>query len=282
MIVSLNILRQYIDLPEDDKILADLLTFAGIEVESIKHIPALPESVITVKVVHAEPVPKTDHLSYCKIDIGKAEYHTKDEDGFIQVICGAPNCHSNMTAILALPGTKLNDFTISEAKIRGIVSHGMLCSEKELGISDHHAGIVELPSDVELGISVNSLYQLPDTIFELEITPNRSDLLGYLGIARDLSAKLNRELIQPMLDDFEEANGSLKLRLVNEETELCPRYTARLIEGVTIAESPLWLKTFLIKSGLRPKNNIVDITNFVLMRSEERRVGKECRYRWPP
>ncbi|HQQ68223.1 MAG TPA: phenylalanine--tRNA ligase subunit beta, partial [Candidatus Cloacimonadota bacterium] len=131
--------------------------------------------------------------------------------------------------------------------------------------SENHAGIVRLPDQTVIGTSVNELYELPDTVFELEITPNRSDLLGYKGIARDLSAKLNRPMREPALKDVRFAEDGPQLGLYNEEPELCPRYTARVIHGVQVSESPLWLKTALIKSGLRPINNIVDVTNFIMM-----------------
>jgi phenylalanyl-tRNA synthetase beta chain len=265
MKVALSWLKKYLDLPETVEELSTLLTFAGIEVEAISEIPRLDETVICARVISAEPVPKTDHLKLCAVDIGDREYPEKDENNCIAVICGAPNCHAGMMAVLAMPGSILGELEIKQAKIRGIISNGMLCSERELGISENHAGIIELPEDVAIGSSVNELYALPDTVFELEITPNRSDLLGYLGIARDLCAKLTRDLKEPAIKAFELGSTSLKLGLVNQEPELCPRYTARVFQNVRVGESPLWLKTALIKSGLRPINNIVDITNFVML-----------------
>ncbi len=267
MKITLAWLRNYIDLPASVTELEKLLTFAGIEVEAVKHIKALPQSVISARVVSAEPVPKSDHLHCCMVDIGDYHYAEKTADGLIQVICGAPNCRAGLMAVIALPGTELEGITIAKAKIRGVESHGMLCSERELGISDNHGGIIELPEDMAIGISANELYNLPDTIFELEITPNRPDLLGYIGIARDLSAKLNVPLKTPELT-LPKASGDahiMPLKLINKEPELCPRYMARLFNKVQIKESPLWMKSALIKSGLRPINNIVDITNYVLL-----------------
>lgn len=267
MIISLNWLKKYIELTESTPELEKLLTFAGIEVEAVKELPALPASVISARVISADPVPKTDHLQLCLVDIGSFAYPEKTPEGYVQVICGAPNCRSGMMALIALPGSALPEFTIAKAKIRGVESHGMLCSEKELGISDNHAGIIELPSDTAIGLSVNELYELPDTIFELEITPNRPDLLGYLGIARDLSAKLSRPLRKPETNIAEAslAENDLPLKLVIKDNEKCPRYTARLFTGVQTGQSPLWMKTALIKSGLRPISNLVDITNFVML-----------------
>lgn len=265
MKVALSWLKKYLDIPESVSELSDLLTFAGIEVEDVKELKALPASVIAARVVSAEPVPKTDHLQLCQVDVGEYPFAQKGEDNCVQVICGAPNCHSGMIAVLALPGSILTDLEIKSAKIRGIISNGMLCSERELGISDSHAGIIELPQDVLVGTSVNEFYMLPDVVFDLEITPNRSDLLGYLGIARDLGAKLNRKLIEPELTELSVNFDRLKLGLKNMEPELCPRYTAQVFDNVQIAESPLWLKVALIKSGLRPINNVVDITNYVML-----------------
>ena len=267
MKITLAWLRNYIELPKSVTELEKLLTFAGIEVEGVKEIKALPQSVISARVISAEPVPKSDHLHCCMVDIGAYPYPEKTADGFIQVICGAPNCRAGLMAVIALPGTELDSITIAKAKIRGVESHGMLCSERELGISENHAGIIELPADTEIGISANELYNLPDTIFELEITPNRPDLLGYIGIARDLTAKLNVPLKTPSLN-LPQASGDahrMPLKLINKEPELCPRYMARLFDKVQIKESPLWMKSALIKSGLRPINNIVDITNYVLL-----------------
>ena len=257
MIISCRQLGRYIELPADLEQLVHTLTFSGIEVEAIKEIPQLPPTVVSAKILSAEPVPDSNHLTKCMVDHGGEEP--------VQVVCGAPNCREGMVSALALPGTKLGDFTIKSAKLRGVESHGMLASERELGISDNHAGIVEFSSDTPVGISVNEIYELPDTILELEITPNRPDLLGYIGIARDLSASLNLPLKEPSIKRFEgEKDCGMDLKLVLEDAEKCPRYTARLLDGVKVAQSPQWLKTALIKSGLRPINNIVDVTNFVM------------------
>jgi len=267
MRISLNWLKKYIELHESVEELQNLLTFAGIEVEAVINMPALPDTIISAKVIVAKPVPKTDHLQSCLIDIGAYPYPEKTEEGYLQLICGAPNCRAGMMALIALPGSQLPEFTIGKAKIRGIESHGMLCSEKELGISDNHAGIIELPMETPIGITAGELFELPDTVFELEITPNRPDLLGYIGIARDLSAKLNRPLNMPevTLSECMCKTSELPLELDNQAIDLCPRYIARLLKGVQIGPSPLWLKSALIKSGLRPINNLVDITNYVML-----------------
>ncbi|MDD3103192.1 MAG: phenylalanine--tRNA ligase subunit beta, partial [Candidatus Cloacimonetes bacterium] len=267
MKIAISWLSRYLEIDKLNIQLSDLLTFAGIEVEGISQLPAFGDTVFAAKVISAEKVPKTDHLQLCKVDIGDNPYPEKDENNCIQVICGAPNCKAGMMAVLALPKTELKDIKIQKAKIRGIYSHGMLCSESELGLSENHAGIISLPEDTVIGTLADTLYELPDCIFDLEITPNRSDLLGYIGIARDLSAKLLRPMTKPASPKLNIDKAELKLGLHNLQPELCPRYTARVIKGIKVNESPLWLKTALIKSGLRPINNIVDITNYVMLES---------------
>lgn len=258
MIISCRWLSRYIDLPRDTDSLVQTLTFSGIEVEAVKSLPALPETVVTAKVVSAERIPGTDHLQVCSVEYGASEP--------TQVVCGAPNCKAGMISLLALPETELSGLTIKKAKLRGVESNGMLCSEKELGISDNHAGIIELEPSTPVGISVNDIYELPDTILELEITPNRPDLLGYIGIARDLSASLGNPLKLPQVEQVAgEVSEKTTLKLILEDPEKCPRYTARLLSGVSVKDSPQWLKTALVKSGLRPINNIVDVTNFVML-----------------
>jgi phenylalanyl-tRNA synthetase beta chain len=258
MRISLSWLGKYIDLPADADKLIQTLTFSGIEVEAVEKLPALPESVVTAKVVSASRIPETDHLMVCQVEYGGSQA--------TQVVCGAPNCHAGMISVLALPGTELPQLTIKSARLKGVESHGMLCSERELGVSDNHAGIIELDPDTPVGVSVNGIYELPDTVLELEITPNRSDLLGYLGIARDLSASLGLPLKMPETKPVEgEPCADTKLELILEDAQKCPRYTARLLSGVTLKDSPQWLKTALVKSGLRPINNLVDVTNYVML-----------------
>ncbi|MCB5247107.1 MAG: phenylalanine--tRNA ligase subunit beta [Candidatus Cloacimonetes bacterium] len=258
MIISCRWLSRYIELPADLNLLVQTLTFSGIEVEAVKPLPELPAGVVAAKVLSAEPIPGTDHLQVCSVEFGAGEP--------AQVVCGAPNCKAGMISVLALPGTELPGLTIKTATLRGVESRGMLCSERELGLSDNHAGIIELDASTPAGSSVNEIYELPDTILELEITPNRPDLLGYTGIARDLSASLGKPLRLPPVEHLPgEPSEETALTLVLEDPLKCPRYTARLLDGVNVKESPQWLKTALVKSGLRPINNIVDVTNFVML-----------------
>ncbi len=258
MRVSRRWLNSYIELTPDLDDLQRQLTFSGIEVEAVHHYPALADSVITARIISSEAIPGTDHLKVCLVEHGG-----KDP---VQVVCGAPNCRSGLISVLALPGSVLQDYEIKTTRLKGVESAGMLCSERELGISDNHAGIIELDADTPIGIPVNDIFGLPDTAFELEITPNRPDLLGYLGIARDLSASTGKPLILPELQsDVADTDPQAGLKLILEDAELCPRYTARLIKDVQVKDSPQWLKTALIKSGMRPINNIVDVTNYVML-----------------
>ena len=259
MKISKNWLSHYLTHDLTDHQLSEALTFSGIEVEAIQVMPMLPEELISAKVVSATPIEGSDHLQVCQVD-------ANHPDGLIQVVCGAPNCHAGMMAVLAQVGAVLGDLTIKKVKLRGVESFGMLCSEREIGLSDEHGGIIELPADTPIGVSANKLFGLPDTVFELEITPNRSDLLGYIGIARDLSANLGLPLKLPVINEistFAEETLPFKLRI--DEPTLCPRYTARVFSDVVIEASPLWLQVDLIKSGLRPISNVVDITNFVML-----------------
>jgi len=259
MIVPLNWVRSYIDINADTKELTQILTFSGIEVEGITELQALPPEVVTARVLIAEKVAGSDHLMLCQVDAGDAVY---------QVVCGAPNCHAGMTGILAKVGAQLPAFRIKKAKIKGVESEGMLCSEAELGMSNNHNGIIELPDATRIGASVNDILGLPDTVFEVEITPNRPDLLGILGIARDLSASLDTPFKVPRADLSKHRTTdqvSAVLSIINRVPDLCPRYTARVIRGLRVAESPQWLKERLIRAGLRPINNVVDITNFVML-----------------
>ncbi len=261
MQISLEWLKDYIRYTGEVVDLTKLLTFSGIEVEDVKTFGDIQDSIITAKVIESVLMEGSDHLQICQVD-------TCTE--IIQVVCGAPNCISGINAVLALPGTKLGNLTIKHAHIRGTDSCGMLCSELELGFSDEHKGIIILPQETVIGIPIRNMLKLPDTIFELEITPNRPDLLGYLGIATDISASAGNTLSIPATSNLsllEDKNNRVVdyLSLKNLDADLCSRYTARVIKDIKVTESPLWLKLRLLKSGFRPINNIVDITNYIML-----------------
>lgn len=261
MQISLDWLKEYIKLKDNTEEITKLLTFSGIEVEDVHTYGDLPKTVITARIVECVLMDGSDHLQICQVDTGLET---------IQVVCGAPNCTHGMIGVLALPGTKIGDMTIKQTHIRGTESCGMLCSEMELGLSDEHSGIISLPQDTKIGFPVKDLFNLPDTLFELEITPNRSDLLGYLGIATDLAANTGNALHTPSIENVRKlVNADFLigdyLTLENLEAELCPRYTARVFKDIRVTESPLWLRLRLLKSGLRPISNIVDITNYIML-----------------
>ncbi len=257
MRISYNWLKQYIDLKLTPEELEDRLTFAGIEVEAVEKSGSLQKQIKIAEVVSCDPMPDSDHLSICQVNDGTET---------VQVVCGAPNVRAGLKIAFAPVGTVLGEFKIKKAKLRGHQSFGMICSEKELELSDNHDGIIELPEDAPLGTDLASYYELDDTIYEVEITPNRPDLLGMVGVARDLSALLNLPLrtVTPNLKEGEEKiSDLLKLRI--EQNDKCSRYKARVVKGVKVQESPDWLQRYLIGVGLRPINTIVDITNFVMM-----------------
>lgn len=257
MRISYNWLKQYIDLKLSPEELEDKLTFAGIEVEGVEKTGELQKQIIISKVTACEKMPDSDHLSICQVFDGTETF---------QVVCGAPNVREGLVIAFAPIGTVLGDFKIKKAKLRGHQSSGMICSEKELELSDNHDGIIELPADAPIGTNIATYLELDDTVYEVEITPNRPDLLGMIGVARDLSALFNLplHLSEPVLPKTQDSiENYLKLNVL--EPEKCTRYTARLIKDVKIEESPKWLKNYLTAIGLRPINNVVDITNYVMM-----------------
>ncbi|MCD4795671.1 MAG: phenylalanine--tRNA ligase subunit beta [Candidatus Cloacimonetes bacterium] len=257
MKLSYNWLKDYINIKISPKQLEDKLTFSGIEVEAIVNLGENLKDIKVGKIIEKKQHPNADKLSICIVDDGKEK---------LQVICGAPNCAVDKKIAFAPIGTKFGEFVIKKVKLRGEESFGMICSEKELGISNDHDGILILPEDAPTGKDLSSYMEQNDTIYEVEITPNRPDLLGMIGVARDVSALLSIPLKIPDIkinESSEEISG--KLELQNEAPDLCPRYTARMIKGVTIKESPEWLKKRLTSIGLRPINNVVDVTNFVMM-----------------
>ncbi|PID28971.1 MAG: phenylalanine--tRNA ligase subunit beta [Candidatus Cloacimonadota bacterium] len=257
MNISFKWLKDYLDLPVNENELADKMTFAGIEVEKIKNINEELKQIKVSEVRECEKHPNADKLSLCKVFDGNEEH---------QVVCGAPNCRSGLKVAFAPVGTVFDDFKIKKAKIRGVQSCGMLCSEAELGLSEANDGIFELPEDAPVGENLADFLEKTDTVYEVEITPNRPDLLGMIGVARDLSALFETDIKTPDLT-LPEGTGHIynDLMVENQKSDKCFRYTARMIKNVKVAESPDWLKEKLLAAGLRPVNNIVDITNFVMM-----------------
>ena len=259
MNVTLNWLKTYIDFELSPSELAARLTMLGIEVESIKLLGAELEGVIVGSVSSIRPHPNADKLVLCQVDVGEAEE--------LQIVCGAPNVREGMLAPVATIGATLPvGLTIKCAKLRGETSQGMLCSEKELGLSDEAAGLMELPADTPLGTPLSEALGLDDVLFEFEITPNRPDCLSMIGVAREVRAETGNPLKLPTVDLKESETNTRDLTAVTiDAPDLCPRYAARVIQGVKVAESPTWLQQRLESVGVGVVNNIVDITNFVLM-----------------
>ena len=263
MQISLNWLSDYITLNSSPEELAATLTRAGLEVEEIISTATVPQGVVTAKILSREKHPNSDHLSICKVDPGTGEP--------LQIVCGAPNCDAGNIVPLATIGTTFKDpeggkdFTIGKGKLRGVESFGMMCSARELGLSNDHNGLMILPADTPLGQSVADMFK-GDTVYSLELTQNRPDWLSHWGVARDVYALQGGELKFPAIDlpeahVSEDFSGLVKV----EAPDLCPKYTARVIRGVTVKESPEWMQKRLEAVGIRAINNIVDITNYVML-----------------
>ncbi|MFO7821107.1 MAG: phenylalanine--tRNA ligase subunit beta [Lentisphaeria bacterium] len=261
MKTSLNWLKNYVTTNWDAEELAEKLTLAGLEVEGIQKSGDVPAGVVIAEIKERRKHPNADKLSLCEVDNGSGE--------LVQVVCGAPNCDAGKKVPMATVGTELGEgFKIKKAKLRGEVSYGMLCSAAELGISDDQEGLMELSEDAVPGKPLSD-YLEQDTVIDWEITPNRPDWLSHIGIAREAAAVSGRT------ETFKRPDATLphataptveELVTVNvQDPDLCPRYTARIIRNVKIAPSPDWLKQALTAVGIRPINNVVDITNFVLL-----------------
>ncbi|MCL2062840.1 MAG: phenylalanine--tRNA ligase subunit beta [Candidatus Cloacimonetes bacterium] len=263
MNISYNWLKEIIDIDLSPEELGHKLTFSGIEVESVKKTGDLLNSIIIAEIIEKEKHPEADKLSVCMVF---------DGDNTHQVVCGAPNCAKGQKIAFAPIGTEFPDLKLKKVKLRGVESHGMICSERELGLSDEHDGILVLPEYTKIGKNLDSVLGISDTIYEVEITPNRPDLLGMVGIARDLSAQLGLELRedfnikQPTSQISTENDKNLSSDFCVEilETELCTRYIAARIKGVSVKASPQWLIDKLNIAEIKPINNVVDITNYVM------------------
>src|SRR5882724_5707702 len=254
-----NWLKQYVDFAWSPEELAEKLTFAGIEVEDVVSLGGkIPEQVVIGQILSSEKHANADKLSVCRVNDGQGER---------QIVCGAKNYKVGDKVPLALPGAEMaGGFTIKEAKLRGIESQGMLCSAEELGLPKGEDGLLILPSDAPVGKRFAEYLGPGDTVFDIEVTPNRPDWLSVIGIAREVSALTGNPLKLPEAIVSESGEPVEKLTSVTVEApDLCPRYTARVIQGVKIGPSPAWLKQILEKVGLRPVNNVVDATNYVLL-----------------
>src|SRR4051794_6995714 len=269
MKVTLNWLKQYVDFDWSPEQLAERLTLLGLEVEGVHKIAGQFEGVVVAQILTKDKVPGSDKLSVCKVNDGKGER---------TIICGAQNHKAGDKVPLILPSFALplkpgekEPFVIKERKVFGITSQGMMCSPQELGLPDQVDGLLILPVDAPVGKSFAEYLGKTggDVVYDLEITPNRPDWNSVIGIAREIAALTGNPLKLPELSlpalnsQLSTLNSLVAVRV--EDSELCPRYTARVIRGVKIGPSPDWLKSALEKVGMRSISNVVDVTNFVML-----------------
>ncbi|MBS0587678.1 MAG: phenylalanine--tRNA ligase subunit beta [Proteobacteria bacterium] len=253
---SENWLRSFVNPPLSSDELAHVLTMAGIEVESIEPVAAVFNKVVVAEVLTVEKHPEADRLKVCSVNTGAET---------LQIVCGAPNVSAGVKVPCALIGATLPGFAIKKTKLRGIDSSGMLCSAKELGISDAADGLLLLSADAPVGTDFRGYYGLDDHVFTLKLTPNRADCLGVLGVAREVAAITSAELILLEKKSISEEIGDTQAVQVMA-SEACPLYCGRIMRDVNLdAPTPLWLTQRLERSGLRSINPIVDITNYVLL-----------------
>lgn len=272
MKISNNWLKTLINSDISVEETAEKLTASGLEVEGTETNESIKgglKGLVVGHVVECAKHPDADRLSVTRVDIGKGE--------LLSIVCGAPNVAANQKVIVATIGTKLypsegEPFEIKKSKIRGVASEGMICAEDEIGLGKSHAGIMILPETTAIGTPASEYFKLEtDTVFEIGLTPNRSDAASHLGVARDLAAILNSqqnekniEVKLTGLNELPEASGIHDIEIVLENSDACKRYSGLVISGITVKESPDWIQNKLKAIGLRPINNIVDITNFVL------------------
>lgn len=269
MNISYNWLKEYLDFDLQPEEVSAALTSIGLEtggVEEVQTVKGGLEGLVIGEVLTCVEHPNSDHLHITTVNVGGEEP--------LQIVCGAPNVAAGQKVVVAVNGTKLYDgdevFTIKRSKIRGVESNGMICAEDEIGIGTDHAGIIVLPADAVVGTPAKEYYNVKsDYVLEVDITPNRVDGTSHFGVARDLAAYLKQngkpaELKRPSVDAFKIDDETPAIEVVVENTEACPRYSGVTIKGVTVKESPEWLKNRLAIIGLRPINNVVDVTNFVL------------------
>ena len=269
MNISYNWLKEYLDFDLQPEEVAAALTSIGLETGSVEEVQTIKgglEGLVVGEVLTCEMHPNSDHLHVTTVNVGTGEP--------LQIVCGAPNVAAGQKVIVAVNGTKLYDgdqeFTIKRSKLRGVESNGMICAEDEIGVGTDHAGIIVLPSDTPVGLPAKEYYNIKsDYVLEVDITPNRVDATSHFGVARDLAAYLKQhgqpaELKRPSVEAFHIEDETPAIEVIVENTEACLRYSGVTIKGVTVKESPEWLQNRLRTIGLRPINNVVDVTNYIL------------------
>ena len=269
MNISYNWLKEYVDFDLTPDEVAAALTSIGLETGSVEEVQTIKgglEGLVIGEVLTCEAHPNSDHMHVTTVNLGQGEP--------VQIVCGAPNVAAGQKVVVATLGTKLYDgdecFTIKKSKLRGVESVGMICAEDEIGIGTDHAGIIVLPETAVPGTLAKDYYNIKsDYVLEVDITPNRADACSHYGVARDLYAYLIQKgkpatLKKPSVDAFAVENHDLDIKVTVENSEACPRYAGVTVKGVTVKESPEWLQNKLRIIGLRPINNVVDITNYIV------------------
>lgn len=269
MNISYNWLKEYVDFDLTPEEVSAALTSIGLETDGVEEVQSIKgglEGLVVGEVLTCEPHPNSDHMHITTVYLGEGEP--------VQIVCGAANVAAGQKVIVATLGAKLYDgdqsFTIKKSKLRGVESNGMICAEDEIGVGTSHDGIIVLPQDVVPGTLAKDYYNIKsDYVFEVDITPNRADACSHYGVARDLYAWLvqngyQTSLHRPETSEFKVDNHDMDIDVVVENTEACPRYAGVAIKNVTVKESPEWLQNKLRLIGVRPVNNIVDITNYIL------------------
>ncbi|MCX7880181.1 MAG: phenylalanine--tRNA ligase subunit beta [Ignavibacteria bacterium] len=258
MRVSFKILKEFVNIPETPEYVAKILTNLGLEVEEIFDFQTLYKNFVISQIVHCEKISNTNF--FCLLSDGLVER---------KVVCGAPNISVGQKVVLALPGAVIpkTKTQIEPTIIRGFLSEGMICSEDELEIGNVSDSVIVLPDDAPIGVDFAKYIGFDDFIYEIGITPNRSDCLSHIGVARELSAYFGIPMNIPKIDvvEYDELDINKLVSVEILDKEKCPRYTARIIKDICVRESPIWLKSKLIRLGLRPINAIVDATNYVMM-----------------
>lgn len=269
MNISYNWLKEYVDFDLTPDEVAAALTSIGLETGSVDEVQSIKgglEGLVIGEVLTCEPHPNSDHMHVTTVNLGQEEP--------VQIVCGASNVAAGQKVVVATLGSKLYDgdecFTIKKSKLRGVESNGMICAEDEIGLGTDHAGIIVLPETAVPGTLAKDYYNIKsDYVLEVDITPNRADACSHYGVARDLYAylvqnKKTTSLKKPLVDAFTVENHDLDINVTVENSEACPRYAGVTIKGVTVKESPEWLQDKLRIIGIRPINNVVDITNYIV------------------
>ncbi len=258
MKISVDWMKELVAWEDEPEALAVKLTAAGLNVEGIEQYEQSYPGVVVARVVHRQKHPNADRLSLCRVDDGSGEE--------VQVVCGAPNVREGLTVLFGRVGAVLpGDFKLKKTKIRGIESFGMICSASELQLSVESEGIMELDTELPPGTSADELYGFRDVVLDIEVTPNRPDWLNHLGIAREIAAIYGTKVSTPRCWSSQQSAESLGLKVQIDDYEDCSRYTAFAAKDVRVGDSPRWMQNRLLAVGSRPINNIVDITNYVLL-----------------